>query len=150
MILIGPGTGIAPLRGFLAERAAQQAVGEQAAPAKVFCGCRHPDHDWLYRDELTAWERAGIAELHPAFSAVPGHPYRLVQEAIAADGDQIWAAIEDGAHIYVCGDGKHMAPAVRAALARIYRQHTGGSAEDAEKWLGQLENEGRYQQDVFA
>ncbi len=150
MILVGPGTGFAPLRGFLEERAAQQAAGAEVGLSKVFYGCRHPEHDWFYREEMRQWQRSGIAELHLAFSAVPDHPYRYVQDAITADSDGIWTALEHGGHIYVCGDGRRMAPAVRQALAAIYRDNTPGSAEDAEKWLGQLEEDGRYQQDVFA
>jgi cytochrome P450/NADPH-cytochrome P450 reductase len=143
MILIGPGTGFAPLRGFLQERAAVSPAG----PVKVFYGCRHPEHDWLYRSEMRQWVRDGVAEVHTAFSAVPGHPYRFVQEAVAADGAGIWALLQAGAHVYVCGDGARMAPAVRAALGEIYRSRTGG---DAELWLRHLEEQGRYQQDVFA
>ncbi|MEV6986209.1 cytochrome P450 [Sphaerisporangium sp. NPDC051017] len=143
VILVGPGTGFAPLRGFLEERAVTGASG----PAEVFYGCRHPEHDWLYREELRAWEDAGVARVHTAFSAVPGHPFRFVQEAVAAEADRLWELLEDGAHVYVCGDGLRMAPAVRKALAAIYHDRTGG---DGDRWLRALEDEGRYQQDVFA
>ncbi len=143
VILVGPGTGFAPLRGFLEERALAGATG----PVEVFCGCRHPSHDWLYSSELRDWEAAGVARVHTAFSAVAGHPFRFVQEAVAAEADTLWELLERGAHVYVCGDGLRMAPAVRQALATIYRERTGG---DAEEWLRTLEAEGRYQQDVFA
>ncbi|WP_214413036.1 bifunctional cytochrome P450/NADPH--P450 reductase [Sphaerisporangium fuscum] len=143
VILVGPGTGFAPLRGFLEERALTGASG----PAEVFYGCRHPEHDWLYRSELRGWEDEGVARVHAAFSAVPGHPFRFVQDAIAAEADTLWGLLERGAHVYVCGDGLRMAPAVRQALAGIYRDRTGG---DGEEWLRGLEAEGRYQQDVFA
>ncbi|GAA2904640.1 bifunctional P-450/NADPH--P450 reductase [Streptosporangium fragile] len=143
VVLVGPGTGFAPLRGFLEERALSGAPG----PAEVFVGCRHPGHDWLYRPEVEAWERDGVARVHTAFSAVPGHPYRFVQEAVAAEADAVWELLERGAHVYVCGDGLRMAPAVRRALAEIYTARTGG---DGEEWLRRLEAEDRYQQDVFA
>ncbi|GAA3116020.1 bifunctional cytochrome P450/NADPH--P450 reductase [Streptosporangium carneum] len=143
VILVGPGTGFAPLRGFLEERALTGATG----PAEVFYGCRHPEHDWLYRAELEAWERDGVARVHTAFSSVPGHPFRFVQDAVAAEADTLWTLLERGAHVYVCGDGLRMAPAVRRALATIHRDRTGG---DGEEWLRGLEAEGRYQQDVFA
>ncbi|MET8147211.1 bifunctional cytochrome P450/NADPH--P450 reductase [Actinoplanes sp. NPDC049668] len=146
MILIGPGTGFAPLRGFLQERATQQDRG----PAKLFYGCRHPEHDWLYRDEMRQWAADGVVDLHVAFSAVPEHPYRFVQEALAADGDAVWELLEQGAHIYLCGDGARMAPAVRGELAALFRRHTGATAEQADVWLRSLEAAGRYQQDVFA
>jgi len=146
VILIGPGTGFAPLRGFLQERAGQADRGA----AKLFYGCRHPQHDWLYRDEMRQWEADGVAELHVAFSAVTDHPHRFVQDALAADGDAVWELLEQGAHVYVCGDGVRMAPAVRGELASLHRRHTGGTAEQADGWLRALEAAGRYQQDVFA
>ncbi|MFI6920550.1 cytochrome P450 [Nonomuraea spiralis] len=139
VILIGPGTGLAPLRGFLEERALT------GGGAELFYGCRHPSHDWLYRDEVQAWETAGIVRVHTAFSALAGH--RFVQDAVAAEADRVWELLGRGAHVYVCGDGLRMAPAVRQTLATIYAERTGG---DGEAWLHGLEAEGRYQQDVFA
>ncbi|MFC8095738.1 bifunctional cytochrome P450/NADPH--P450 reductase [Streptomyces sp. NPDC057301] len=150
LILIGPGTGIAPLRGFLEERAGQHENGTKVGPSQVFVGCRHPEHDYFYRGEMEAWERSGIARLHTAFSAVTGHPARFVQNALAGAADEVWQAIEDGAYIYVCGDGRRMAPAVREALGAIYRKRTGSDDEAAQQWLAQLEADERYQQDVFA
>ncbi|WP_331743442.1 cytochrome P450 (plasmid) [Streptomyces sp. NBC_01136] len=150
LILIGPGTGIAPLRGFLEERASQHANGTQVGLSQVFVGCRHPEHDYFYRDEMEMWALSGIAQVHTAFSAVSGHPARFVQNAIANAADTVWQAIEDGAYIYVCGDGRRMAPAVREALAAIHRQRTGSDDETAQQWLAQLEADERYQQDVFA
>ncbi|MFF5479561.1 bifunctional cytochrome P450/NADPH--P450 reductase [Streptomyces sp. NPDC012935] len=150
LILIGPGTGIAPLRGFLEERAGQHENGTKVGLSQVFVGCRHPEHDYFYRGEMEAWERSGIARLHTAFSAVTGHPDRFVQNALAGAADEVWQAIEDGAYIYVCGDGRRMAPAVREALGAIYRKRTGSDDEAAQQWLAQLEADERYQQDVFA
>lgn len=150
LILIGPGTGIAPLRGFLEERAWQHETGTEVGLSQVFVGCRHPEHDYFYRQEMQDWEQAGIAQIHTAFSAVTGHPARFVQNAIAGAADTVWQAIEAGAYIYVCGDGRRMAPAVREALAAIYRRRTGSDDERAQQWLAQLEADERYQQDVFA
>ncbi|WP_333772463.1 bifunctional cytochrome P450/NADPH--P450 reductase [Streptomyces sp. IBSBF 3136] len=150
LILIGPGTGIAPLRGFLEERATQHADGTRIGLSQVFVGCRHPEHDYFYKQEMQDWEQAGIAQIHTAYSAVTGHPARFVQNAIANAADTVWQAIQDGAYIYVCGDGRRMAPAVREALAAIHRQKTGSDDETAQQWLAQLEADERYQQDVFA
>ncbi|MFF4658964.1 bifunctional cytochrome P450/NADPH--P450 reductase [Streptomyces sp. NPDC001381] len=150
LILIGPGTGIAPLRGFLEERAHQYATGTRVGLSQVFVGCRHPEHDYFYRDEMEMWELSGIARVHTAFSAVSGHPARFVQNALANASEEVWQALEDGAYVYVCGDGRRMAPAVREALAAIHREHTGGDDEAAQQWLARLEAEQRYQQDVFA
>ncbi|WP_246147757.1 bifunctional cytochrome P450/NADPH--P450 reductase [Nonomuraea turkmeniaca] len=143
VILVGPGTGFAPLRGFLEERALAGAGGR----AEVFAGCRHPEHDLLYADELAAWAERDEVRVHAAYSAVPGHPYRFVQDAVAAHADEVWQLLEQGAHVYVCGDGLRMAPAVRRALLDLYRERTG---EDGAAWLASLETDGRYQQDVFA
>ncbi|MCZ0985256.1 bifunctional cytochrome P450/NADPH--P450 reductase [Streptomyces diastatochromogenes] len=150
LILIGPGTGIAPLRGFLEERAWQYENGTKIGLSQVFVGCRHPEHDYFYRGEMEMWELSGIAQVHTAFSAVTGHPARFVQNAIANAADTVWQAIQDGAYIYVCGDGRRMAPAVREALAAIHRQNTGSDDAAAQQWLARLEADERYQQDVFA
>ncbi|GAA5045128.1 cytochrome P450 [Thermocatellispora tengchongensis] len=144
IVLVGPGTGFAPLRAFLEHRALSAPGAE---PAEVFTGCRHPGHDRLYHADLDAWERAGVARVHTAFSALPGHPHRYVQDALSANADTVWALLERGAHVYVCGDGLHMAPAVRRTLAAIYAERTG---RDGDAWLRELEEAGRYQQDVFA
>ncbi|MFF5185776.1 cytochrome P450 [Streptomyces sp. NPDC000345] len=150
LILIGPGTGIAPLRGFLEERARQYENGVEVGLSQVFVGCRHPQHDYFYRDEMEMWELSGIARVHTAFSAVTGHPARFVQNAIAGAADTVWQALQDGAYVYVCGDGRRMAPAVREALAAVHRAHTGGDDQAAQRWLARLEADERYQQDVFA
>ncbi|MBV1854341.1 bifunctional cytochrome P450/NADPH--P450 reductase [Catellatospora tritici] len=150
LILIGPGTGVAPLRGFLEERAWQHDNGTQVGLSQVFVGCRHPEHDYFYQQEMQTWEKTGVAQIHTAFSAVVDHPARFVQDSITAASGAVWQALEAGAYVYVCGDGRRMAPAVRDALAALYRERTGSDDEAAHKWLAQLETDGRYQQDVFA
>src|SRR3954462_5030041 len=115
IVMIGPGTGLAPFRGFLRERAARKAQGATLGPAMLFFGCRHPDQDFLYRDELQAFAADGIAELHTAFSRGEG-PKTYVQHVIAAQGTNVWTLLEQGAIIYVCGDGGKMEPDVKRAL----------------------------------
>jgi len=149
MILIGPGTGFAPLRGFIAERAAQRSAGTQIARSLLFFGCRHPDHDWFCRDEVEAWADKGIIEPFIALSAVPGHPWKFVQDALWAERERVWAAIEAGAQIYLCGDGRFMAPAVRDALIRIQVAQLGGTHATGSDWLEKMIEEGRFHQDVF-
>ena len=149
MILIGPGTGFAPLRGFIAERAAQRAAGTPIARSLLFFGCRHPDHDWFCRDEVEAWADKGIIEPFIALSAVPGHPWKFVQDALWAERERVWAAIEAGAQIYLCGDGRFMAPAVRDALIRIQVAQLGGTHATGSDWLEKMIEEGRFHQDVF-
>lgn len=149
MVLIGPGTGFAPLRGFLQERAAQQKAGESVAASLLFFGCRHPDHDWFCRDEVEAWEAAGVCRNYLAFSAVPSHPWKFVQDALWAEQEAVWAAIQAGAQIFLCGDGKFMAPAVRDALIRIQQQQAGDEFTQGSEWLEQMIDQGRFHQDVF-
>ena len=122
--MIGPGTGLAPFRGFLQERAARKAKGAALGPAMLFFGCRHPEQDFLYADELAAFAADGICELHTAFSRADGSK-TYVQHQVAAQKDKVWALIEKGAIVYVCGDGGRMEPDVKAALVAIYRETSG-------------------------
>ena len=138
--MIGPGTGLAPFRGFLQERAARKAKGASLGPAMLFFGCRHPDQDYLYADELKAFAAAGITELHTAFSRAEG-PKTYVQHLVAAQKDRVWSLIEQGAIIYVCGDGGKMEPDVKAALVAIYRERKGADAEAGLRWIDDLGTE---------
>ncbi|MES2452134.1 MAG: cytochrome P450 [Pseudomonadota bacterium] len=149
MILIGPGTGFAPLRGFIQERAAQKLAGKEVATSLLFFGCRHPDHDWFCRDEVEGWARDGVIDPYLAFSAVDSHPWKFVQDALWAEQDRVWAALSAGAQIFLCGDGRFMAPAVRDTLIRIQMQQAGDEHAQGSAWLEELIEDGRFHQDVF-
>ncbi len=149
IIMIGPGTGLAPFRGFLQERAARKAKGATLGPAMLFFGCRHPDQDYLYADELKAFAADGITELHTAFSRADG-PKTYVQNLVAAQQDRVWSLIENGAIIYVCGDGGKMEPDVKAALVAIYRERKAADADAALRWIDDLGAGNRYVLDVWA
>ncbi|MGC2316137.1 MAG: cytochrome P450, partial [Bradyrhizobium sp.] len=149
IIMVGPGTGLAPFRGFLQERAALKAKGASLGPAMLFFGCRHPDQDYLYADELKAFEASGITELHTAFSRSEG-PKTYVQNLVTAQKDRVWNLIESGAIIYVCGDGGKMEPDVKAALVAIYRERKGADADAAMRWIDDLGIKNRYVLDVWA
>ena len=144
LILIGPGTGFAPLRGFLQER---EATG--GATSLLFFGCRHPDHDWFCRDEMERWRDQGLVELFTAFSAKPDHPWRFVQDALWAERTRVWAALEAGAQVFLCGDGRYMAPAVRDTLIRIRMEQAGDDHAQGSAWLERMMEDGRFHQDVF-
>jgi cytochrome P450/NADPH-cytochrome P450 reductase len=149
IIMIGPGTGLAPFRGFLQERAAQRAKGAALGPAILFFGCRHPERDYLYADELKGFAADGITELHTAFSRGEG-PKTYVQNLIAAEKDRVWALIEQGAIIYVCGDGGKMEPDVKATLVAIYRERSAADAAAGQRWIDELGAKNRYVLDVWA
>lgn len=145
MIMVGAGTGLAPFRGFLEERAAQQAAGRSL----LFFGCRDPERDQLYADELAAFEEAGTVTVRTVFSGRPEDGRRYVQHEMAHRGDEVWALLEQGAHLYVCGNANTIAPGARAVLADLWRERTGGSAEDAQLWLAELRASGRFVEDVW-
>jgi cytochrome P450/NADPH-cytochrome P450 reductase len=149
IIMIGPGTGLAPFRGFLLERAARKARGAGLGPALLFFGCRHPDQDFIYADELKAFAAEGTTELHVAFSRAEGRK-TYVQDLIAAHKDRVWSLIEAGAITYVCGDGGKMEPGVKAALLAVYREQTGADDTAALRWIDDLGTAQRYVLDVWA
>ena len=149
MIMVGPGTGLAPFRGFLQERAALQQQGIRIGKSLFFFGCRHPEQDFLYEDELKEFERQGVTELYTAFSRWDGHPKHYVQDVLQEQGARVWQLLEDGAIVYVCGDASHMAPDVRRAFAAIYSAQMSKSAEEATTWLDELDEAGRYLVDVW-
>jgi len=149
IIMIGPGTGLAPFRGFLQERAARKAGGAALGPAMLFFGCRHPEQDYLYADELKDHADAGITELYTAFSRGDG-PKTYVQNLVAAEQDRVWKLIEDGAIIFVCGDGSKMEPDVKAALVSIYRERKRADAAAGQRWIEDLGTKNRYVLDVWA
>jgi cytochrome P450/NADPH-cytochrome P450 reductase len=149
IIMVGPGTGLAPFRGFLQERAALKARGANLGPAMLFFGCRHPDQDFLYADELKAFAADGITELYTAFSRAEG-PKTYVQDLVAAQRDRVWNLIENGAITYVCGDGGKMEPDVKAALVAIYRERKGAGADAGLRWIDDLGTKNRYVLDVWA
>ena len=149
MIMVGAGTGMAPFRGFLQERAALAEQGVPVGKSVLFYGCRNAEHDMLYADELKSFETSGITELQVAFSREPGQPRTFVQQLIERERDKVWDLIASGAVIYVCGNANTMAPGVRAALMDIYQAKTNGSDPSADEWLQGLRDADRYLEDIW-
>ena len=152
VILVSAGTGVAPFRGFIGDRLGALEAGEPFTAALCFFGVRHPDVDYLFRDEAEDAERLGIVRMRPAFSRA-GDEVKYVQDRIAADADEVWDMLgnpDNDTHVYVCGDGARMAPAVRAAFQDIYRSRTGADDDAARAWLAELVSTDRYVEDVWA
>ncbi len=119
-------------RGFLQERAVQAQNGRSVGPSLLFFGCDHPDVDFLYRDELAAWEADGVVSVRPAFYKAPEGDVTFVQHRVWKDRTDVAELFRKGAHVYVCGDGRQRAPAVRDTFPRIYQEAVGATAEQAE------------------
>ena len=149
IIMVGPGTGLAPFRGFLQERAAMKAKGKSLGPSMLFFGCRHPEQDFLYADELKGFADQGVTDLHVAFSRADT-PKSYVQDLISAQKDKVWKLIEAGAIIYVCGDGGKMEPDVKRVLTTIYRERAGADEAAALRWIDSMGTQNRYVLDVWA
>ncbi|VTU17742.1 bifunctional cytochrome P450/NADPH--P450 reductase [Variovorax sp. PBL-E5] len=145
VIMVGPGTGLAPFRGFLQERAAQIAEGAAPGEAMLFFGCRHPGQDFIYRDELERWADSGLMQLHTAFSRA-GERKVYVQDLIREQAAQVWRLLDQGAIVYVCGDGSRMEPDVRRTLSDIAREH----GQDGSAWMERMIAQQRYVLDVWA
>lgn len=153
VILVSAGTGVAPFLGFLGDRLAAQQAGAPVEPALCFFGVRDPEVDYLFRDRFEQAEAIGIVRMRPAFSRAPEDGVRYVQDRIAADADEVWNLLgEPGkdTHVYVCGDGARMAPAVRGSFLDIYRARTGADNDQARDWLNGLIESDYYVEDVWA
>ncbi|MDM0041443.1 cytochrome P450 [Variovorax sp. J22G21] len=146
VIMIGPGTGLAPFRGFLQERAALRQRGTELGDAMLFFGCRHPAQDFIYADQLKGWADGGVVDLHVAFSR-DGDRKTYVQDLVREQGAKVWKLIEGGAVIYVCGDGSRMEPDVRRTLTEIAR--TIGRDGQSDEWIERMTSEQRYVTDVW-
>ena len=145
IIMIGAGTGIAPYRAFIEHRREHGHSGDNW----LFFGERNFASDFLYQLEWLRYRKDGLlTNLDVAFSRDQAEKI-YVQDRLTAKGAQVYAWLERGAHIYVCGDANHMAGDVHDALLALLHQHGGGSDDDAREYLQQLKQNGRYQRDVY-
>lgn len=145
LIMVGPGTGIAPFRAFLQERQVAGAQGKNW----LFFGDQHQEHDFIYREELTAWQESGLlTRLDLAFSRDQDKKV-YVQSRMLEQGAELYAWLQEGAYFYVCGDASRMAKDVDSALYEIVRQYGGLSSERAADYIDQLKKEKRYLRDVY-
>ena len=144
-IMIGPGTGVAPFRAFLQKKSANNAEGE----SWLFFGNQHFEQDFLYQTEWQQFIKKGVLNrLDVAFSRDQSEKV-YVQHKLIQQGKDVWKWLQSGAHLYVCGDAKHMAKDVHQALLNIAETHGGMSATEAENYLNELRINKRYQKDVY-
>jgi sulfite reductase (NADPH) flavoprotein alpha-component len=145
IIMIGPGTGIAPFRAFLHERMASKAPGRNW----LFFGHQHSAHDFFYEEELTGMKAARVlTRLTLAWSRDAAEKI-YVQDRMRDVGRDLWAWLAEGAHVYVCGDAKRMAKDVEAALVEVVAAFGLRSTNEAIGFVAELKKSGRYQQDVY-
>lgn len=145
IIMIGPGTGIAPFRAFIEHRQEHGASGD----SWLFFGDRQRRSDFLYQTELQRHLKQGtLSRIDVAFSRDQAHKI-YVQDRLREHASAVYDWLERGAYLYVCGDAERMAPDVHQALRDVIQQAGGKSDEQAEEYLRQLKRERRYQKDVY-
>lgn len=154
ILMIGPGVGIAPFRGFVQSRVANKSTGRNW----LFFGNRHAQSEFLYQSEWQPLIKAGQLKLDLAFSrdvirGIDGHDQsagpRYVQDCLLARSEEVFAWLDGGAYLYVCGDAHGMACDVHAALSLILQRHGGLDADAAQAHLDTLQAQGRYARDVY-
>ncbi|MFH8805606.1 bifunctional cytochrome P450/NADPH--P450 reductase [Streptomyces sp. NPDC017936] len=143
VVMIAAGSGIAPFRAFIQARTARAEAGEPLGETVLFFGCRRPDWDDLYADELAPHEKAGRLRVHRAYSHRPDGDIRYVQHRLWQRRADIVDLVDRGAHLYVCGDAGGMGPAVEETLTLI------GQITHGPTWLDDLTRAGRYATDLF-
>lgn len=145
VIMIGAGTGIAPFRAFMQQRSAN---GDNGRNWLLFGNRRFAD-DFLYQLEWQQWRKDGLLTRADLAWSRQGTQKVYVQHKIAEQAAELWAWLQEGAHIYVCGDATHMAKDVENALIAAIAEQGGFSLEDAEAYLDNLREDKRYQRDVY-
>lgn len=145
MVMVGPGTGIAPFLAFLQERQAAKASGKNW----LFFGDQHAATDFLYQDDLTGYQKSGaLTRLDTAFSR-DGDEKVYVQDRMRESGAELWSWLQSGAHFYVCGDASRMAVDVDRTLKEIVAEHGKMSEKEAAEYVTKLAKDKRYVRDVY-
>ena len=145
IVMIGPGTGIAPFRAFLLDRKATGAPGKNW----LFFGHQRSDCDFFYSDELNAMKTSGLLTRMSLAWSRDGDKKFYVQDRMREVGREFWTWLAGGANVYVCGDAKRMARDVERALVDIVAQFGARTTDEAVSFVGELKKKGRFQQDVY-
>jgi sulfite reductase (NADPH) flavoprotein alpha-component len=148
LIMVGPGTGIAPFRGFMQEREVQRSQGVKLGSSWIFFGERHRTSEFFYEKEWEQWIQNGLLKLDTAFSRDQPHKV-YVQHRMLEQGSELFRKLDRGAYFYVCGDAHRMAKDVDAALHQIVQQHGHLSEHAAKEYVKKLKAEKRYLRDVY-
>jgi cytochrome P450/NADPH-cytochrome P450 reductase len=155
VVMIGAGAGVAPFRGFLQEREQLRKENVKIAPAYLFVGCRSPDSDLLFPEEIEQWEQSRLVKVFYAFSREQERSKgcKYVQERLWEERKEIGQLVRGNAKILVCG-GQKVGDGVKEVVKRIYGEELrargeGTSTEKVEKWFEGLKGEGRWAMDVF-
>lgn len=152
IVCVAAGSGLAPFRGFIQERAALISKGSRLAPALLFVGCRGRQMDDLYREEFDKWQELGAVDVRRAFSrakpeeAEEAHECKHVQDRLLHDGDEVKAMWEGGARVYVCGS-RHVGEGVKRAMGKIVLGEA-ATEDEMTRWYEGVRND-RYATDVF-
>ena len=157
VVMIGAGTGIAPLRAFIEERAIESRNSTRAVePVLLFFGCHGPDSDYLYREELEVWEKDGLVDVRTAFSRHPEmnssqNEVKYVQDKVYENRHEVMDYISRGARVLVCGDATKVAPSVREVMRTIVGEHLNLDESAAAAAVGKMERESfTYVTDAFS
>ena len=150
IIMIGPGTGLAPFRGFIQDRSAAKADGKPTGEAYLYFGCRHKAEDYIYQEEMENYLAEGtLSQIYTAFSRDQAHKI-YVQHLVQQHSEEIHRILNEGGHVYVCGDAKQMAPDVDKALHDCMVKHGNMDSAGATDYLKRLRSRGRYSCDVWS
>ncbi|XP_031568729.1 NADPH--cytochrome P450 reductase-like [Actinia tenebrosa] len=150
VIMVGPGTGLAPFRGFIQDRHHSVKQGKKVGDTVLYFGCRKKSEDYIYEDELSEYVKDGtITQLHVAFSREQENKV-YVQNKMKDTKESIWKILDNGGHIYVCGDARNMARDVHSVIVEIARENGGMSENEAIDFVKKLGAKGRYSTDVWS
>ncbi|XP_031429871.1 P450 (cytochrome) oxidoreductase b isoform X2 [Clupea harengus] len=151
VLMIGPGTGIAPFMGFIQERGWLKEQGKEVGETVLYYGCRHKNEDYLYQEELEEFEKMGVlTKLNVAYSRDTAEKV-YVQHLLKNNKEELWNQVHtNSAHIYICGDARNMARDVQAAFHEIAEEFGGLTHTQATDYVKKLMTKGRYSQDVWS